>query len=71
MKNLSYIRCQSELCLSKQVFDAMSEERKREDAWATSMNKAKAISIKLRWTMKSSSSSECKTEEGMNMQQRK
>ena len=48
MKNLSYIRCPSELCLSKQVFDAMSEERKMGDAWATSMNKAKAISIKLR-----------------------
>ena len=47
-KNLSYIRCPSELCLSKQAFDAMSEERKMGDAWATSMNKAKAISIKLR-----------------------
>ena len=48
MKNLSCIRCPSELCLSKQVFDAMSEERKRGDVWVTSMNTAKAISIKLR-----------------------
>ena len=30
------------------MFDAMSEERKRGDVWVTSMNKAKAISIKLR-----------------------